>query len=118
MAALTRYALSVGSSITAIGRVRAAVARGVSKESFMKNQDAVIRTIAEMIVDIYIQQRVDHDEDTESEPEFRLPAPALSYIISTQAAQYGFDADNAHLLQAVNEEFAHRDVLPIFEGPE
>lgn len=89
-----------------------------SKGSFVRNQDGVFRTIAEMIVDIYVQQRVDHDEDTESEPEFRLPAPALSYIISTQAAQYGFEANDAHLLQAVNEEFARRDVIPAADVPE
>lgn len=84
----------------------------------MRNQDAVIRTIAEMIVDIYIQQHADHEDDTDSEPEYRLPPSALDYIISTQAAQYGFEANDAHLLQAVNEEFARRDVVPAADVPE
>lgn len=78
----------------------------------MAGREDVIGTIAEMIVDIYVQQRVDHDEDTESEPEYRLPAPDLAYIISTQAGQYGFEADDPRLRGAVDAEFARRGVVP------
>jgi hypothetical protein len=73
-----------------------------------------IDAVAEMIAQIYVQQRTDYDADLAEGEQDGPPAPVLDDIIKAQASWYGLDSDDLHLRLAVQE---HLRRLGVTQAP-
>jgi hypothetical protein len=69
-----------------------------------------IDAVAQMIAQIYVQQRTDYDADLAEGEHDGPPAPVLDDIIKAQASWYGLDADDKQLQAAVKEHLGQLGV--------